>query len=188
MEYPYFIIISGPPASGKTTLGRKLKEHYNLPLLYKDLIKETLFDTLGIADAEWSGKLGYTSMVLLYKLLDVNLSAKKSIIFESAFLGNDESKKVQVIIEKYNAYPIEIYCTASDPVIIKRFMNREKSPERHKGHHRKNVLPDLEERLKNKAYNSLNLNEHVLTWNTDDFSKVSFLDLITNIEGLIKRN
>lgn len=188
MEFPYFLIISGPPASGKTTLGYKLKEYYNLPLIYKDLIKETLFDTLGIADADWSRKLGSTSMVLLYKLLDENLSAKKSIIFENAFLGNNESNRARAVIDKYNAYPIEIFCTASDDIIMERFMKRERSPERHKGHHRKNVAPDLEERLKNKAYHSLNLNEHVITCNTDDFSKVSFSELITKIEGIMERN
>lgn len=187
MDFPYFIIISGPPASGKTTLGKQLKNYYNLPFIYKDLIKESLFDTLGIADSDWSGKLGYSSMVLLYKLLDETLSAKKSLIFESAFLGNRESVKTKSIIEKYHAKPIEIHCNAKNEIIIERFTKREKSPERHKGHHRSNVIPDLEERLQHNLYPSLSLDSNVIHWQTDDFTKTSFPDLITKIDELQKK-
>lgn len=186
MDFPYFIIISGPPASGKTTLGWQLKNHYNLPFIYKDLIKESLFDTLGIADSEWSGKLGYSSVVLLYKLLDEILSAKKSLIFESAFLGYKESGNTKNIIEKYHAKPIEIHCNASSEIIIERFKKREKSSERHKGHHRSNVIQDLEERLLHGVYGSLSLDNNVVQWQTDDFAKLSLSDLITKIDTIQK--
>lgn len=48
-----FIVISGIPASGKTTLASQLAPVLNLPLLDKDDILESLFDSLGIGDAEW---------------------------------------------------------------------------------------------------------------------------------------
>ena len=181
MDFPYFIVISGAPATGKTTLGYKLKEYYNLPFIYKDFIKESLFDTLGIIDSEWSGKLGKASMVLIYKLLEQNLSAKKSILFESAFFGKQESERIRVIIEKYGAYPIEIHCSGTKEKIIERFMRREKSVERHKGHHRKNVLPDLEKRLDTNLYSSLGLNSKIINKNTDDFSKIDFNGLVNKI-------
>lgn len=187
MDFPYFIIISGPPASGKTTLGRQLKEHYNLPFIYKDLIKETLFDTLGIADSDWSGKLGNSSIVLLYKLLNEALSAKKSLIIESAFFGKQDTERTKSIIEKYQAKPIEIYCTASNKIIIERFAKRETSLERHKGHHRSNVLPDLEARLENNIYSPLGLTSNVIQWQTDDFTNISLPDLFAKIDELQKK-
>ena len=181
MNFPYFFVISGAPATGKTTLGYKLKEHYNLPFIYKDLIKESLFDTLGIMDREWSGKLGIASMVLIYKLLEENLSAKKSVIFESAFFGKQESAKMKVIIENYKAKPIEIHCSGTKETILARFMKREESVERHKGHHRKNVLPDLQKRLDENLYCKLDLNNKIIDIDTDDFSKIDFYGIIDKI-------
>ncbi|HEX8858768.1 MAG TPA: AAA family ATPase [Actinomycetes bacterium] len=44
------VLVTGPPASGKTTLARPLAFSLGLPLLGKDTIKEALFDTLGNGD------------------------------------------------------------------------------------------------------------------------------------------
>ena len=51
---PLVVIITGPPASGKSMLGRELARRLALPLLSKDLFKEVLFDQLGWSDREWS--------------------------------------------------------------------------------------------------------------------------------------
>lgn len=186
MEFPYFIIISGPPATGKTTLGMKLKNHYNLPFIYKDFIKESLFDSLGIMDREWSGKLGWSSMVVLYKLTEELLSSKTSLIIESAFFGPKESNTYQQIINKYGAKPIQIHCTGSKDIIMKRFSDRDNGDDRHRGHIRKNVSKVLEDRLDNNTYGQLEINGNTIVLNTNDFSKVSDQDIIEQVNRFIK--
>ncbi len=63
------VVVTGLPASGKTTLSRRLSEALNLPLLSKDLIKESLFDVLGVNDRAWSLQLGAAAMEVLWSVL-----------------------------------------------------------------------------------------------------------------------
>src|SRR5262249_58176789 len=54
---PLLVVVTGPPASGKSRLAEELAESLGLPLVTKDGIKETLFDTLGPGDQAWSSGL-----------------------------------------------------------------------------------------------------------------------------------
>ena len=51
------MIILGCPASGKTSLARRLAAELTVPILSKNDIKEALFDVLGFADRERSRRL-----------------------------------------------------------------------------------------------------------------------------------
>ena len=52
------VLVTGSPASGKTSLAQPLARQRGLPLLGKDAIKEALFDTLGTGGRTWSRRLG----------------------------------------------------------------------------------------------------------------------------------
>ena len=71
---PVLVIISGPPATGKTSLGRRLARQFDLPFFHKDGIKETLFDALEYPDEDPARKLGYASALLLYHIAEAILT------------------------------------------------------------------------------------------------------------------
>ena len=94
------LIVGGPPASGKTTLARRLAADLRLPLLSRDDCKERLFDTLGTGwptataapnhdatDRAWSRRLGGASYELLWGALETQLAAGVATIVESNFRG-----------------------------------------------------------------------------------------------------
>jgi AAA domain len=56
-----FVVVSGLPGSGKTTLGRLIAGRLDLPLIDKDAILEELFDRRGSGDAEWRRALSRES-------------------------------------------------------------------------------------------------------------------------------
>jgi shikimate kinase len=48
-----YVVVSGFPTSGKSTLARALSQALSLALLDKDYFLEAHFDSKGIGDAQW---------------------------------------------------------------------------------------------------------------------------------------
>jgi adenylate kinase family enzyme len=59
------VVVTGPPAAGKTTIARGLVEHLGLPLFEKDAIKELLYETIGAGDRDRSREIGFAAFALL---------------------------------------------------------------------------------------------------------------------------
>jgi hypothetical protein len=62
---PIFVVISGLPGSGKTTLGQELATRMGLALIDKDEILAGLFETKGAGDVEWRRRLSRDSDAIL---------------------------------------------------------------------------------------------------------------------------
>ena len=66
----YCILVTGIPASGKSTMARFLAEAFGLPVISKDRIKEWMYDTIGFRSREEKVKLGIASMQIMYDLAE----------------------------------------------------------------------------------------------------------------------
>jgi predicted kinase len=120
-------IILGSPASGKTTLARRLARDRSLPCLCKDDVKEALFDAVGMGDRDWSRRLSEASFAVLARLACAQLALGRSLILE----GNWRSVHVPLfepVLER--ARVRQIWCQAAPAEIVRRFTERR----RHSGH------------------------------------------------------
>ena len=135
MKRPSVLIITGAPAAGKTTLARGLAQELSLPLVSKDDIKETLFDTLGWSDDEaWAKQLGIASWNLLYQHAEHLLAAAISLITESNFEARFADERWLAMQERHSFQSIQLLCWANDRLMTERYLARIADGSRHPGH------------------------------------------------------
>jgi chloramphenicol 3-O-phosphotransferase len=125
------VLITGAPAAGKSTLGRALAQELDLSLLSKDEIKESLFETLGTGDVDWSKRLGAAAIEILL------LTARKqgSAIIECNFNPDYASR-----ITALGRPVVEIFCRVPPELATRRFAERA----RHPGHRDAERLHEVE--------------------------------------------
>lgn len=128
------ILITGHPATGKTTLAHYLAQELKLPLLWRDGLKEKLADTLGGSSDEWSLQLSVASWELLYHLVETLLRAHVSHIVESNFTPSYATPRWQALYERYSLQIIQLRCDAPPATVITRYHERIKQGTRHPIH------------------------------------------------------
>lgn len=136
------VIVSGPPGAGKTTLARRLGPALGLPVIAKDDIKESLFESLGWSDRDWSRKLGAATWRLMYLLLDRFLEARASLLMESNFDRSLHAGDLDRRTRAHGFELIEVHCTADAETLARRYREREGSGDRHPGHEGVGYEPD----------------------------------------------
>ena len=139
---PNLLCITGWPATGKTTLAKRLAAELKCPLFTKDEIKERLFDTLGVGDREWSSRLSSASYALCLDLAERTLAAGLSCIVEANFKPVPWAARIQALIQRTACAAYQVHCRAPLAVIKTRFNARA----RHPGHLDHLLCAELEQR------------------------------------------
>lgn len=140
----YCILVTGIPAAGKSTMAEALSERMKLPVISKDTIKELLFDNVGFQSREEKVKLGIASMEIMYYVAGQLMKAGQPFILENNFEYSSE-QGMKNLLEKYQYSALTITLTGDYKVIYQRFLERESSPDRHRGHVVNDCYPERKE-------------------------------------------
>jgi predicted kinase len=178
---PMVIVVNGLPATGKTTLARRLATELRLPLLAKDIIKETLFETLGWSDREWSRRLGGATMALLYRVFEEQLRAGQPCIIESNFYPDRDTERFRDLAELHLFIPFQILCVSDGPALYVRYCERARSPERHPGHVETHNLTEHRELLLRGRIEPLTIGGTLYELDTTDFTTIDYERLFAAI-------
>jgi predicted kinase len=119
-----FVVVSGPPASGKTTLARALAPALGLPLVAKDTIKQALMTVLPVPDIETSRVIGAASVAAL---LAVALETRGAVL-ESVW----HRSRAVTDLRALQGNVVEVFCRCDPEVARQRYAVR--AGTRHSGH------------------------------------------------------
>ncbi|HTW47625.1 MAG TPA: AAA family ATPase [Acidobacteriaceae bacterium] len=128
------VLISGPPASGKTTIARPLAEALGFALLTKDDIKESLFTSMSgpPGDVDFSRRIGDAAMHLLWALAPQcpQVALEANFRTQSAF----ERDRVAALIALPGARLVEVFCRVPLEEAARRFAERARLERHHPAH------------------------------------------------------
>jgi predicted kinase len=120
-----------------------------LPLIAKDAIKESLYDTLGAADVAASEGLGAAAFALIFALARVLLADGVSLIVEANFFRDQEPEFAALPAHRL----VQLHCDAPLDVLLDRYAQRS----RHPGHHDAEKIKELPRRFVSGAHRPLRL-------------------------------
>jgi predicted kinase len=163
MNDPFVILITGASGTGKTTLGRRLAGHLDLPFISRDDVKELLFDALGWSDRAWSKKLGAASYPLLYYTFEHLLQAGTSCVIESNFNPSRATRELQALRVTYPFNLVQIICTTKPEDRLVRVLWRVQDTRRHPGHAEYTALSSKRPCIRMTAYAFLKIRAY-LRW------------------------
>jgi predicted kinase len=124
------IVVTGLPATGKTTLARALASKLRVPLLAKDAIKEPLIDSLGAADAVQSRQLSDASFAILFALAREIVAAGGDVVLE----GNFRPGEHEAPLSSSSIRIAQVLCVLEESQRLARLQARAADPARHAGH------------------------------------------------------
>ena len=111
-----FVLVTGPPAAGKSTVSARLAHELDLPRLAKDTIKAGLLEVLEAADVGDTRRLGAAAVRALLALAAENRAA----VLDSVWVDRGS-------VDRLRALPgplVEVFCACPLPELRRRYRRR----------------------------------------------------------------
>lgn len=188
MGKPLLIIVNGLPGTGKTTLARRLAADIQLPVFSRDGMYETLYDALECQSNECPPLLGAATFALFYYVAGSVLAAGQSLVVEG-FFGRPELRSAEFLQlqHSHDFEPLQILCKADGEVLLKRFLARVESVERHEGHRNsdRKWIEENKERLLQGHLTPLALDSLVIEIDTTTSHSFDYANLLQRVRAVL---
>jgi dephospho-CoA kinase len=129
----HLVIVTGPPAAGKTTVATFLADRLGLPLLGMDTIKEVLFEQIGALSRAESEQLGRAAFRVQIDLARNLAYAGVSLVLEAA-IDASESDQLSSLVHSFPHAAVHVAVHAAAPIRLERHAARVRTANRHRAH------------------------------------------------------
>jgi predicted kinase len=174
-------VVTGLPATGKTTLAKRLAVDLRAPMFFKDDFKEALMDRVGWDDRALVSLMGAGTFEILFRILEAHLIAETDCLLEANF-RTESYQRFADLRSRYDARIIEVNCRARPDAILQRLVSRVEAGQRHPGHDDEPTRKLGPEGLAAYAEeHCLNLADGSLIVDTTDFEAVDYPALLGDL-------
>ena len=168
VQPPVLVVVTGPPASGKTTLARDLATGLRVTVLSKDTFKETLYEVFGSGE-ELEAVIERAGLALLSAAAAQQLESSLPVIVESDFDRAGDEDLLRRLVVDHGARLLQVYCDTPDDEVVDRFRRRASSGERHPGHgDQPQDAAEIERQLREGRWEPLELDAPLLRTRAGD--------------------
>jgi hypothetical protein len=122
-----FVVVSGLPGSGKTTLARRLAPVLNLPLIDKDEILERLFVSKGTGDHTWRRALSRESDTILQREAASSEGAVLVSFWRLPGMPADSGTPTEWL-SAISSQMVNVQCICEPEVAAARYLERNRHP------------------------------------------------------------
>ena len=130
---PLLIVVTGPPATGKSKVARELARGLRIPLIMKDELKERLYETFGGGD-DLEPRIEAGALAILFSVVASQIDAGVSVVAESNFDTRSDTKPFGRLCSERRVRILQIHCTKPPQHVEANFAERAASGRRHPGH------------------------------------------------------
>ena len=136
------ILVSGAPASGKSTVARALAEAFGWSVLSKDVFKESLYESLTPAELtsapeELSSQLSRAAIDMMWATAE----HCSNVIMEANFRTQSAYERAR--FAALRGRKLEVYCRCSPEEASRRFRERAERERHHPAHSVKRLSADV---------------------------------------------
>ena len=134
------VLVNGVPASGKSTIARLLSEHFTLPLLTIDGIKEPFMAQFDEIDRPFNRRLGNAAYEVIWSI--VADSPEQCVFIIDAWFGFQPKEALERYLEHAGVTRVlEVWNHIPGPLAAERYAQR--LGVRRSGHPGEEYLPEL---------------------------------------------
>lgn len=111
-----FVVVTGAPAAGKTTVSSALARELGLPRLAKDTLKAGLLEVLDAPDVETSRRIGSAAVAALLAVAAESPGA----VLDSVWVHPDSASRLRAL----PGTVVEVFCTCDLDELRRRYRHR----------------------------------------------------------------